>query len=895
MVRRDASEQQKLLVPVQPKVQPSQSYANWLCDAIERFLNARITTPPSTTYLTGVFAPVDKEIGPVADLPVTGQLPECLNGEFVRNGPNPKFAPTFSYHLFDGDGMLHGVRIKDGKASYVNRWVRTSRLEQESAYQRAKFLKFGDMLGYVGLGKIFLEQLRKWLGVLDLSQGNGTGNTALIFHARRLLALHEGDAPYAIQVLQDGELETQGRLTYGGRLNHPFTAHPKVDPETGEMFTFGYQAKAPFVTYRVVTKAGEMGPPVNITIPTPGMMHDFAITQNYAIFLDLPLEFAPKEIVKGKMPFLWNPDRPARFGILPRYAESEAELRWFELPALFIFHTGNAWEEQTEKGETEVVLIACRFDEMNLELEQMEEDKAARLYEFRFNMATGKALQCQCYEFRFNMATGKASQRQLTTFGCDFPRIHDGYMGRGMGGEWDGRAAREGCWVLSRVLCGVFVDYGGDMGRFLLSPLPRLNSKQRYVYCASFEGITRICGIAKIDLQSAPDLSAPYYTVGGCVSGFFDHGPGRFGSEPVFVPRSNEPGLEEDDGYVLTFVHDTNTDAPSHCLAACPAPSPEVVFLDATTSPLHLRGGGAGRQHHDLSPHSLNPPAPLPSAIPTPSPLFTPPHPFEPTSISEVAVQDAKTIASTPHLRGGGARRQDHDLCPHCHYPLAPFLPNHSHPLTTFLPSLSPPSPPPPPNQHLRGGGAGRISEVVVLDAKTMAACPVATIRLHPSPQPFTLSSHPLFHPHSPHNSISEVVVLDAKTMAADPVATIRLPQRVPYGFHGIFVSEVRCFVCGAWGARGVVHGVHGGWCMGCTGDGAWGARGVVHGVHGGWCMGCTGGGAWGARGVVHGVHGGWCMGCTGGGAWGARGVVHGVHGGWCMGCTGGGAEAYAP
>ncbi|CAI5991294.1 unnamed protein product [Closterium sp. NIES-64] len=866
MVRRDASEQQKLLVPVQPKVQPSQSYANWLCDAIERFLNARITTPPSTTYLTGVFAPVDKEIGPVADLPVTGQLPECLNGEFVRNGPNPKFAPTFSYHLFDGDGMLHGVRIKDGKASYVNRWVRTSRLEQESAYQRAKFLKFGDMLGYVGLGKIFLEQLRKWLGVLDLSQGNGTGNTALIFHARRLLALHEGDAPYAIQVLQDGELETQGRLTYGGRLNHPFTAHPKVDPETGEMFTFGYQAKAPFVTYRVVTKAGEMGPPVNITIPTPGMMHDFAITQNYAIFLDLPLEFAPKEIVKGKMPFLWNPDRPARFGILPRYAESEAELRWFELPALFIFHTGNAWEEQTEKGETEVVLIACRFDEMNLELEQMEEDKAARLYEFRFNMATGKALQCQCYEFRFNMATGKASQRQLTTFGCDFPRIHDGYMGRGMGGEWDGRAAREGCWVLSRVLCGVFVDYGGDMGRFLLSPLPRLNSKQRYVYCASFEGITRICGIAKIDLQSAPDLSAPYYTVGGCVSGFFDHGPGRFGSEPVFVPRSNEPGLEEDDGYVLTFVHDTNTDAPSHCLAACPAPSPEVVFLDATTSPLvattstapfpHTSGGGAGRQHHDLSPHSLNPPAPLPSAIPTPSPLFTPPtHSNQPASpnICEVVVLDGKTMASTPVAST----------------PTAPF------PSVMHTPSPSFPSPPPPlaPQQHLRGGGAGR------QDHGCMPRC------YHP-PAPFPPAIYTLLPPSLPspfpHNSISEVVVLDAKTMAADPVATIRLPQRVPYGFHGIFVSEVRCFVCGAWGARGVVHGVHGGWCMGCTGDGAWGARGVVHGVHGGWCMGCTGGGAWGARGVVHGVHGGWCMGCTG--------VVHGVHGGWCMGCTGGGA-----
>ncbi|GJP34663.1 hypothetical protein CLOM_g19077 [Closterium sp. NIES-68] len=507
MVRRVASnEQEKPLVQSHPKLPPSQSYANWLCDAIERLLNAMIKTPPNTTYLEGVFAPVDKEVGPVADLPVTGHLPESLNGEFVRNGPNAKFAPTFSYHLFDGDGMLHGVRIKDGKASYVNRYVRTSRLAQEEAYKRAKFLKIGDMIGYAGLGKILLHQLRGWLGVLDLSQGDGTGNTALIFHAGGLQALHEGDAPYALQVLQDGDLETKGRMTYEGKLKHPLTAHPKVDPVTGELFTYGYGSKAPFVTYRVVSKEGKMGLPVPITIPAPVMMHDFAITQNYAIFMDLPLEFNPKEILKGKMPFLWNPDRPARFGILPRYAESEAEMRWFELPALFIFHTANAWEEESEEGVKEVVLIASRFNEMNLELEQFEADKAARLY-----------------EFRFNLATGKASQRQLTTFGCDFPRIHEGFMGR----------------------------------------------KQRYVYCAAFDGITRICGVAKIDLSEAPDLTAPYYTVGGCVSGFFNHGPGRFGSEPVFVPRSNEPGAEEDDGYVLSFVHDTNTDESS------------VVVLDA--------------------------------------------------------------------------------------------------------------------------------------------------------------------------------------------------------------------------------------------------------------------------------------------------------------------------
>ncbi|KAJ0837448.1 putative carotenoid oxygenase [Helianthus annuus] len=107
------------------------------------------------------------------------------------------------------------------------------------------------------------------------------------------------------------------------------------------MFAFGYSRTPPYFMYRVISKDGVMNDPVQITIPESIMMHDFAITQNYAIFMDLPLYFRPKEMVKGeKFSYLFDPTKKARFGILPRYAKNELQIKWFELPTCFIFHTG---------------------------------------------------------------------------------------------------------------------------------------------------------------------------------------------------------------------------------------------------------------------------------------------------------------------------------------------------------------------------------------------------------------------------------------------------------------------------------------------------------------------------------------------------------------------------
>uniref|UniRef100_A0ACD5WA74 Uncharacterized protein n=1 Tax=Avena sativa TaxID=4498 RepID=A0ACD5WA74_AVESA len=483
---------------VVPAPRPNKGVASWAVDLLERLvvrLGHDKTKP--LHWLSGNFAPVRDETPPSAGLPVRGHLPECLNGEFVRVGPNPKFVPVAGYHWFDGDGMIHAMRIKDGKATYVSRYVKTSRLKQEEYFGGAKFMKIGDLKGFFGLFMVQMQELRKKLKVLDATYGIGTANTAFVYHHGKLMALSEADKPYVVKVLEDGDLQTLGLLDYDKRLKHSFTAHPKVDPFTDEMFTFGYSHEPPYCTYRVITKEGVMLDPVPITIPESVMMHDFAITENYSIFMDLPLLFRPKEMVKnGEFIYKFDPTKKARFGILQRYEKDEKSIRWFELPNCFIFHNANAWEEGDE-----VVLITCRLENPDLDMVNGHQDE--KLENF------GNEL----YEMRFNMKTGAASQKQLSVSAVDFPRINESYTGR----------------------------------------------KQRYVYCTILDSIAKVTGIIKFDLHAEPEGGKKQLEAGGNVCGVYDLGPGRYGSEAVFVPK--EPGVagEEDDGYLIFFVHDENT------------------------------------------------------------------------------------------------------------------------------------------------------------------------------------------------------------------------------------------------------------------------------------------------------------------------------------------------
>jgi len=275
--------------------------------------------PDGRWWLSGNYAPVHDEIE-AFDLEVEGSLPPELNGLFLRNGANP--AADESSHWFTGDGMLHGVRLEGGRALwYRNRFVRTLALETGAPS---------------GLGA-------------------NVANTSIRAHAGKLLSLYEVAVPYEIS---PDDLSTVGDYDFGGQLQRPMSAHPKIDPVTGEMFFIGYSPFAPFLTYHVVDASGALTTSVEIDMDHASMMHDFQITESYVLFFDLPIHFDSERLDSG-FPFRWAADAPARIGVMARDGSS-TEVRWFEVDTCFMFHSFNAYE--TADGR--IVLDGCRMPEI---------------------------------------------------------------------------------------------------------------------------------------------------------------------------------------------------------------------------------------------------------------------------------------------------------------------------------------------------------------------------------------------------------------------------------------------------------------------------------------------------------------------------------------------------
>ncbi len=195
----------------------------------------------------------------------------------------------------------------------------------------------------------------------------GTANTAVVYHAGKLLALHEGDKPYE---LSTRDLETKGRINWGGALKQRFTAHPKVCPHTGEMIFFGANASDEqcWMHYSLLDAAGELkvsNAPV-FGLRAPIVMHDIAITRNFSIILDLPL-FINNNPKPGQLPYLHDTNAAARFGLMPRHfaggVEASGQIRWFEAQSCFVYHMANAWE--SDDGNR-IHLVGCRSPHMDI-------------------------------------------------------------------------------------------------------------------------------------------------------------------------------------------------------------------------------------------------------------------------------------------------------------------------------------------------------------------------------------------------------------------------------------------------------------------------------------------------------------------------------------------------
>jgi carotenoid cleavage dioxygenase len=289
-------------------------------------MNAPVRVNP---YTTGNFGPITSE-DDFPDLPIVGVIPDALRGAFYRNGPNPQFAPRDpDHHWFAGDGMLHAFFVDRGKVSYKNRYMRTPKYELEHAAGRSLFGTFGNPMtsdpSVVG-------------------KDGGVANTNVVWHAGKLLALEEGHQPLAVD---PATLATLGYLDYAGAAKR-FTAHPKIDPETGEMVFFGYGVgDAPMsagMAYGVVDRSGRVTRLDRFEAPYSAMVHDFCVTDRHVLFPILPLSMSLARAMSGKPPIGWEPELGSRIGLMARDKGVET-IRWLTLDPCYVFHPMNAWEE----------------------------------------------------------------------------------------------------------------------------------------------------------------------------------------------------------------------------------------------------------------------------------------------------------------------------------------------------------------------------------------------------------------------------------------------------------------------------------------------------------------------------------------------------------------------
>tara|TARA_B100000614_G_scaffold1060_1_gene1136 strand:+ start:2486 stop:3835 length:1350 start_codon:yes stop_codon:yes gene_type:complete len=398
-------------------------------------------------HLIGNWAPVKEEITE-HNLEIKGEVPRDLNGLFVRNGMNP--VSGYSDHWFFGNGMLHGIYLENGKASYKNRYVKTPYYENDLNV----ISSFGDLSA-------------------------SPANTHIVNHAGKLLALEETSLPWEL----NRDLETIGVEDYKGKLNTAMTAHPRICPETGEMLFFAYSMMGePYLYYHRVSKQGELVQTEAIEIPRPVMMHDWNITRNYVVFMDLPIVSDMDLAVSTGSPFGFKPECGARLGVMPRDGNN-SDVRWFDIDPCFVFHSFNSFEEGNK-----IILYVSRQQE-------------AMVGGFK-DIYGGEKTVARLWRWIIDLENGRVSEEQLDDGACDFPRVNDNRI-------------------------GLHSEYG---------------------YCMQIktdvESLTFGENLFKYHLESGKRT---------------DHhlGSNVAGGEPVFAPK---PGsTKEDQGWILSLVHDRNT------------------------------------------------------------------------------------------------------------------------------------------------------------------------------------------------------------------------------------------------------------------------------------------------------------------------------------------------
>ncbi|TWC68094.1 carotenoid cleavage dioxygenase [Pseudomonas sp. SJZ103] len=434
---------------------------------------------PQTPEFSGALYSPSRVEAEVLDLEVEGTLPASILGVFYQVAPDPQYPPMLGSDMFfNGDGMVSGFYFADGKVSLRRRYVQTDRL----LAQRRE----GRSLNGVYRNTYTNDPLA--------AKNNTTANTSVIPHNGRLLALKEDALPWAMDLQT---LETLGEWDFAGQIKSAtFTAHPKIDPVTGNLLAFSYEAKGdgtPDMAYFELSPDGKLLKEIWFQAPYAAMVHDFAVTEHYVVFPLIPLTVDVERMKKGGPHFQWQPDLPQLFAVLPRNGNAQA-IRWFKGPKdSFQGHTLNAFDQD---GKVYVDMpvtggnVFYFFPQADGAV-PAPEDLPSSLMRWTFDL---------------NDARDDVEPQPLTDYMCEFPRCDERYLGR----------PYEHGFVLAFDPTLPYNPANGPMPFQFFNQLAHLNLKT------------------------------------GSTDAWFPGDNSCF-QEPIFIPRSSD--AEEADGYVVALLN----------------------------------------------------------------------------------------------------------------------------------------------------------------------------------------------------------------------------------------------------------------------------------------------------------------------------------------------------
>lgn len=374
------------------------------------FINVPTEDETDNPWLRGAWRPQGREYEVSGDeLQIYGKVPEDLAGIYVRNTHNNATNPLGIYHPYDGDGMLHAVRFREGRVEYRNSFVRTTGFLAEQGAKKALWPGILQPQEYT----------RRGWGSMGAMKDNA--GTDVLAHAGKLLAtMSQGSEPWN---LSPETLETYGpNKNWAHLVPEGVASHYKVDQDTGEMIFFNFSEKPPYFNYGVVNKEDKLVHYVPIELPGPRWPHDIGMTKNYSIIHDLPYFFDPELLKKGVRKGAFHPEIPARFGVIPRHGTTK-DVKWFEAESCFILHLSNCYEV----GDW-VVQEGCRMQHLVKPPVGVETDKEAMYERIRRNLNITKSAPIM-YRWMFNMVTGEVKEEALDDEATEFPVVSNDFVG----------------------------------------------------------------------------------------------------------------------------------------------------------------------------------------------------------------------------------------------------------------------------------------------------------------------------------------------------------------------------------------------------------------------------------------------------------------------------------